>query len=257
MVLKFIQINIYKGKYLGELLDFLKKENPDFIAAQEVTYGVFNNLKDQSVNVFDEIRRQLNYQGEVHFDWNVKNTVGSLGNAVFSKYPIIEKKVVVLKKTSLVSKVYLTSEKGFEDAPRHLIDCTCDFRGKRIHIISWHGAWTAPPTDTLETLRQAGLVRDYLLELNKQDVLFLVGGDLNSTYDKETVKLISDVANNLMIDSGIKQTTHPKIHKIVPRGFLVDYIFTSDHFKLKKLTVPAITVSDHLPVIAELEIMGP
>jgi len=77
---------------------------------------------------------------------------------------------------------------------------------------------------------------------------------LNNVIGTKTLGLISSAANNLMVGSNVPMTTHPKIHKIAPRGFLVDYIFASKHFKLQSLKVPQVLVSDHLPVVAELEI---
>lgn len=253
MVLKFIQVNIYKGKYLDNLLDFLKKENPDFIAAQEVTYGVQNLCQDKNLHLFDYLGKELGLNGIKNIDLKIENNLGYHANAVFTKHQILETKVLVLKRTEVASQKRAETTSFFPLFPRCVVDAICEVHGKVIHAMSWHGAWTAPPTDTKETLRQAGLVREYLLNLKKQNVPFLLGGDLNSTVDKKTVRMISEVANNLMTNSGVVQTTHPVVHKIAPRGFLVDYIFTSNHFKLIKLTVPEITVSDHLPVIAELE----
>ena len=83
-----------------------------------------------------------------------------------------------------------------------------------------------------------------------------MGGDLNAIPQSKTVGNINRVARNLMMDSGILATTNVKIHKIAPRAYLVDYIFTSSHFDLVKLSVPNITVSDHLPVIASIEYKG-
>lgn len=249
--IKFIQINIYKGKYLDELLDFLKKEEPDFIAAQEVTYGLLNHVRDKTLNLFEVIKSRLGMEGISYFDWKVEGDVGSLGNAVFSKYPISEHKVLVLREPTVVPLAYVESEESFPTAPRHFIDAVCEISGKQLHVASWHGAWTAPPQDTAETLRQAQMVADYLKSL---DGPFIIGCDVNSTPQSKTVGLINQVANNLMMNSGVIQTLHPKVHKIAPRGFLIDYIFISRHFRLKFLEVPQVTVSDHLPVVAELEL---
>lgn len=254
MKLKHIQINIYKGKYLDSLILFLKKENPDFISMQEVTWGFLNHFEDKEVNLFEKLKDSLSMEGVCNFDWKVKGNVGSLGNAVFSKFPIIDYKVTVLREPKEIDFEFVESEKGFPEAPRHFIDAICRVNNANVHVMSWHGAWTAPPVDTNETLRQSGIVRRYVDELNSNNAPFLIGCDLNSTMDKKTVRLISEVTNNLMIGKQIKQTTHPEIHKIAPRGFLVDYIFISKHFRSKSLHVPEIIVSDHLPVIAELEL---
>src|SRR3989344_5366586 len=96
-VVKFIQVNIYKGKYLENLLDFLKKDDADSF----------------------------------------------FGNAIFSKYKIINSNVVVLKTFRPVTIDELDGVSGDirEQIPRHLLDAEVDYDGKVMHILSWHGAW--------------------------------------------------------------------------------------------------------------------
>jgi|SRR3989344_2484170 len=252
-VLKFIQVNIFKGRYLDKLLDFLKLENPDFISMQEVTSDGFNLYKDKNVNLFEILKSRLELNGVYHGDLKLKGAKNSsFGNAVFARYEIIKERVLVLNKFRSVSLDELDGRGAFEirpRIPRHLLDATVDFNGRQIHILSWHGAWIAPPQDTTETLRQAKIVAKYLESINSP---FILGCDMNAVTQSKTVGVINEVASNLMMNSGVLYTTNTKIHIIAPRGFLVDYVFTSQHFKLTKLTVPQITVSDHLPVIAEL-----
>jgi len=248
--LKFIQINIYKGRYLNSLLDFLKSQDPDIISMQEVTVGELN-LCDKHLDLFEYFKTELGLNGVVD---KVMKPVDSpksyLGNAVFSKYQIIDSETLVLKTFKEFTLAKFNDFKSFAKFPRNLLSAQCVIDGQRIRVICWHAAWTAPPTDTEETLRQAKEVADYLKNLKEP---FILGCDLNAIPQSMVAGLINGVANNLMMNSGVLQTTQPKIHKIVPRGFLIDYIFTSSHFKLKKLEVPEVTISDHLPVVAELE----
>ena len=249
-VLKFIQINIYKGQYLDDLMRFLKDQNPDFISMQEVTAGEMN-LCDKNLDLFEYFKKELSLNGVIDKVMKpVDSPNGYLGNAVFSKYQITGSKTLVLKTFEDFTLAKFNDFKSFVKFPRNLLSVKCDLDGQKIRAISWHGAWTAPPTDTEETLRQAKVVADYLKNIKEP---FILGCDMNAVIQGKTAGLINEVANNLMMNSGVLQTNHPKIHKIAPRGFLVDYIFTSPHFKLKKLEVPQVTISDHLPVVAELE----
>lgn len=254
-VLKFIQVNIYKGKYLGELLDFLKQEDPDFISMQEVTRGEFNFFEDKNADLFLLLKKKFSMNAVYNGDLRLKGDLYSrFGNAVFSKYRIVNHNVVVLKKFRTVTLDEIDGNEALEirpRIPRHLLDATVDFNDRQIHILSWHGAWVAPPQDTTETLRQAKIAAKYLESINSP---FILGCDMNAVIQSKTVGVINEVASNLMMNSGVLYTTNTKIHKISPRGFLVDYVFTSEHFKLTKLAVPQITVSDHLPVVAELRL---
>ncbi|OGD85786.1 hypothetical protein A2164_03205 [Candidatus Curtissbacteria bacterium RBG_13_35_7] len=254
MIIKFIQLNVFKGQYLDLLVDFLLKEDADFIVCQEVTIGKFNNYSDKSINLFEILKDKLNLEGVFHGDLKIADFDNSLfGNAVFSKRKISSHYVLPLKTFRPLTKDELDGSGAVKYRPiipRHLLDANIFVNKKIIHVISWHGAWTAPPQDTKETLRQAKLVRNYLKNLNEP---FILGGDLNNVIQSKTVGLINKVANNLMLNSGILQTTNPEVHKISPKGHLIDYIFTSDEFRLKSIRVEQVTVSDHLPVIAELE----
>lgn len=252
MKLKVIQVNIYKGKYLSPLVEFLKKEDPDFVLMQEVASGEMSFFEDKNVNVFDVLCEKLGMKGVFKNDALLASDPSSLhGNAVLSKYPIVKSDHVVLKEGAPISDEQFVDPAFFPDFPRGMVDASIDLNGRIIHVLSVHGAWTAPPTDTPETLRQARLISDHLKSLKEP---FIMGGDLNTTPDKKVIKIISENAKNLMTDSAVKQTTHPAIHKIAPRGLLVDYIFVSGEFKKISVEVPEIIVSDHLPVVALIDL---
>lgn len=254
VTIKFIQINIYGGKYFDDLLPFLKAENPDFISMQEVTSNDLNLYSDKKVSLFEQIKSELDLNGVYCPNSSLVDDPSSqYGIAVFARFPITNSNVLALKKFRPLTfeEVLGSDTKTSEVQATNLLDITVQVDSKPVHIISWHGAWTAPPHDTEETLRQAKMVKDYLGALGES---FILGGDLNNIMGNQTIDMLSGAAQNLMINSGVEATTNRKVHKIRPRGYLIDYIFTSRDIVLKKLEVPEITVSDHLPVIAGLEI---
>jgi len=257
--INFVQINIYRGMYLTNLLKFLKDKNSDIITMQEVTSGKLNFYKDQSLDLFLLLKRGLGINGKCHRDLKLSKLPNSkLGNAVFSMFEVLDSRVITLKKFRPVTSDELDGNGAFKIRPllpRHILDVSLNVEGNTLHVLSAHGAWTAPPCDTQENLRQAKLIKAHLELLNKDNQPFILGGDLNMPPDTKVIEMIGSVSNNLMLGSPFGYTTHPKIHKIAPRKFLVDYVFTSKHFKLLSLDVPEVTVSDHLPVVAKLEVM--
>lgn len=250
MFFKFIQVNIYKGKYFDDLIEFLKNEKPDFVSMQEVTGGDAN-LGSNRDDLFSKICKVTGLSGAINRDYDLTDRAGFMGNAVFSKFKLVDKQMVILSPYQKLDFVTSESDSFWPKGPKHLLDCTFEIGGFFMHAMSVHGAWTAPPEDTPETLRQAGIIANYL---EKTKGTFVLGGDFNAVIQGKTIGLINEVANNLLFNSGVLETTNPKVHKIKPRGYLIDFIFTSRDIKLKSLTVPKITVSDHLPVIAEVEI---
>lgn len=250
MLFKFIQVNIYKGKYFDDLITFLKAEDPDFISMQEVTGGDAN-LGNNRNDLFSKICDATGLDGAINRDYDLTDRAGFMGNAVFSKFKLVDRQVVILSPYQKLDFVTSESDSFWPKGPKHLLDCTFDVNGIFIHAMSVHGAWTAPPEDTPETLRQAGIIAKHLKNTKGT---FALGGDFNAVIQGKTIGLINKVANNLLFNSGVLETTNPRVHKIKPRGYLIDFIFTSKDVKLKSLTVPIITVSDHLPVIAEIEV---
>lgn len=249
---KVIQVNIFKGKYLDSLVDFLKKEDADFVTMQEVSANAANYHKDKTLDLFEFIKEKL------HMDGAFFNMVefsdapdAAVGNAVLSKYPIINSKKIVMNQYKPITLATYDEPKYFPYFTRSMVDATIDMGQKQIHVLSTHGAWTAPPTDTPEVLRQAKIIADYLRDLGEP---FIVGADMNTTPDKQVIKIIENVAVNMITGSPVLFTTHPTMHKIAPRKLSVDYVFTSKEFKRISIEAPVVVVSDHLPVVAELEI---
>lgn len=254
-VLKFIQINIYKGKYLEALVDFLKREDPDIITMEEVSAGAVNLYADKSANLFEILKEKLGYRGVFHSDVEISDNPGaSFGNAVFSRWPILDSKIVVLNTFRPMTLVEFSSDPAiWASIARHMLDVVCQVGGVKIHVISGHGRRIAPPVDNPESTRQANLMADHLRSLGNEP--FILGGDFNMPPETSAITIVSKAANNLMQDLRIKQTLNPAVHELGDKGYLVDYIFTSKHFKLESLAVPQVTVSDHLPLIAQLELL--
>ncbi len=250
--IKFIQVNIFKGKYLDTLVDFLRKEKPDFVSMQEVSSGWMNLGTDKTLNLFEYLKAELGYYGAFCNDFKmIAHPESVQGNVVLSRYPISSNQQVILSAFRPITDEEFVDPAIFPQLPRSILDATVDISGRQIHVLSVHGAWTAPPIDTPETLRQADLIKKHLEGLSEP---FIMGGDLNTTPDKQVIGQISKAANNLVTGSDIKYTTHPTVHKIAPRALLVDYIFASPEFKKIRIDAPEILVSDHLPVVAELEL---
>ena len=255
MLIKFIQVNMYKGKYLDALVDFLKREKADIISMQEVTTLENNLYEDKSVNLFELLKQRLGYNGVFHADVVLEsNPDAFFGNAVFSKWPIEKSQVVLLKTFRPVTKNEYEKNAGnvWSLLARHMLDATIDLDGFKIHAISVHGRRIAPPSDDPENVRQAQVMAYHLKSLGEQH--YVLGGDFNMPPGTKTIGEISAVAKNLMDGLNIKQTLNPRVHELGNKGYLVDFIFCSKGFKLLSLSVPELTVSDHLPVIAELEL---
>lgn len=247
-----IQINVWEGKFLDDLVKFLKKEHADIITLQEVTSGNENLHTDTSLDLFPYLKDALGMEGALAPKF-FSDEQSYIGNAVLSKYPIISQNVFWLKRHN----DFLPRKEGLKKRTEscNLLDVTIDLKGYHLHALSTHGAWTGEPVDTSEKIRQAHLLAKYLKKLG--DTPFLLGGDFNMPPGTKVISLLETVAQNALYGSHITRTTHPVIHKtarVKPEGLLIDLIFISRHFKVLHIDAPEVTISDHLPVRAELSL---
>ncbi|OGL91590.1 hypothetical protein A3H11_04740 [Candidatus Uhrbacteria bacterium RIFCSPLOWO2_12_FULL_47_10] len=252
MRLKIIQINIYRGKFLDKLVEFLRAEAPDIITMQEVTGGRINFWNDESVDTFGYVKHALGISGAVTPIYRlVDNPAAYEGNAVLVRGNILNTKIVWLKEYREYPDV--PWEQEGPEMPRNVLDATVDFGGTLIHVLVTHGAWTKDPIDTPEKLRQVRLLAEYLCSLKGEP--FILGGDFNMEPGSEVIGKIDEVAHNAIYDSNITNTLNLRTHraaKILGNGRLVDFIYTSSHFTVVSIDTPQVDVSDHLPVRAVL-----
>lgn len=240
--------------YLDNLIPFLKKENPDIVVIEEVSCGQVNLYVDKRVCIFDVLKEALGYEGVFSNDQQIISSTGDgMGTAVLTRHKIEDSTVVGLKKYKDLDLAGFDDRRNWEHTSRNLLDVSINFEGNIIHALPLHGAWTAPPVDTAETMRQATEVADHLKNLSSP---FLFGVDMNNVMDSKTALIIEAVAKNLVRGANIQRTTHPTLHKTVrdiPHGLLIDFIYASNEFTLKSIETPLVDISDHLPVVAELE----
>jgi len=69
---KVVQINIYKGRYLESLADFLIREKPDLVTLQEVSSGKVNLFSDTSINLFEYLKEKIGLFGFFSQDQKLK-----------------------------------------------------------------------------------------------------------------------------------------------------------------------------------------
>ena len=84
-IVKFLTLNMEMGKKLKDILEMFKKEKPDIVFLQEVDVGTKRNGNIDSIK---ELACALNMDS-AYIPQTVFDT-GSEGNAILSKYPIIE-----------------------------------------------------------------------------------------------------------------------------------------------------------------------
>lgn len=248
--MKLLDLNIFKGKYLDNVIKFVKKEDFDILTFQEVTAGEvsFNNHE-----CFQLLLDSLPLSGELVKTWNYRNDKSSyFGNATFfkKKLKVLERKIIWLKEFQEIEK-----DTKSEDVPRCAFSLLIEKDDRRFYIVNSHLAWGPTPFDEEYKLVQARKLFDYLKDLKYP---FILSGDFNLTSDSQVVFWMSSLGRNLTVENKITNTLNERNHyarTLFPPGLAIDYIFVDRRIKINKFNVDSSPdLSDHLPLIVEFEI---
>lgn len=125
---------------------------------------------------------------------------------------------------------------------------------KTINLLNFHGhARPGDKLDNLNRLHQSQLIIDFFKDLSGPKI---IGGDFNLDFSTKSVQMFeSNGYRNLIKEFNIP-TTRNKIawdqHQI--KQLYADFLFVSPDVKVINFTVPNLLISDHLPLILEIEI---
>lgn len=255
MNLKFISLNLYEGGLLFDSIGaFLKEENADVIAFQEVNNGIDPKLPDnlRSVQVLSELLPGYHYFFAPEILLKYPEGKIDIGNAIFSRFPISNKETIFL---NVPYGEYDTVPIGgdFSKHPKNMQCCNVNINGSTLTVCNLHGIWGLDGVDNEDRLKMSDLIVGQVE--GKERVI--LAGDFNLKPNTQTIENIEKHLSNVFKDE--LKTTFNLTRKDLERfpGYAsaaVDMIFTSTDLVLTKHACPKVDVSDHLPLIIEVEI---
>lgn len=249
MPLKLITYNIFHGKYLDRVIDFLKTEKPDVLCLQEAaTSGL--GLAANDMNMFEEIKTRLDMSGEYRrMCWGEKDSGKyDIGVAILSRVPVTGW-IDFRYERDVTKKVLEPSLEDRYNLPRVLLGAKIDLNGVEQWVFNTHFTITPDAQSNSHQLTQAHRVKQFLADYPDT----ILCGDLNTAYQTETYRILSEG----MIDVSLGEipTLHPTIHPVGYLNHHVDYVFLPpkgvNHISTR---VPVVDGSDHLPIVVELEL---
>ena len=214
----------------------IRDSKADVVTLQEVDrhYSARSNWADQA----EELGRRLRMQ--VTFGANIDNpppadrpTRIQYGTAILSRIPM---------KPAGNTHLYRSPDQE----QRGLLHAVVDVRGVKVDVYNTHMA----ASSAFDRGQQATQIVDLIGEPKRPTVLM---GDLNATADAPEIKTLTGLLNDVwpVVGSGPGNT----IESLNPTK-RIDYVLVSDDVKAKTAEVVTTTpeASDHLPVIAELQV---
>ncbi|MBI2033179.1 MAG: hypothetical protein HYT10_01810 [Candidatus Levybacteria bacterium] len=260
MTIKLLQLNIYKGNFLKELISFVQQENFDILHLQEVYSGnvIFDDV-DKSlvgINCFKRLTNTLGYKGELTNIVELATPDGkyfSMGNATLFKpsLPLHKDAIVWLRPF----QKYTTLDKPrVEEYPRNALILRLTNQHPLL-FINTHLAWSKTSDDTPEKLQQAEILFSYIKSLKTP---FVLTGDFNVSLSSEIIKHLNQLARNLTLEYEITNTLNPSIHKakdVFPKGLVVDFAYASASVLITDFRlIDTPTLSDHFGYSLTLEV---
>lgn len=251
MRFKFVTLNLWRGGVLfNQIIKFIKKENPDILALQEVYDGKDKKL-DKQYQTIEIFKKQLSYK---YFFFSPAfldhRKIGTLeqGNAIFSRYPIISTNAIFYDVP--YGDFNEESSLDFSTVPRNFQHAVISLENTNFNVFNTQGIWGFDGKDNKKRLKMSQIIVREII--NKKQVI--LAGDFNVLPNTKTVKNIEKHLNNVFANE-LKTTFNTKRKdKGDYATSAVDMIFVSRDIKILTHYCPPVDISDHLPLICLLEV---
>ena len=220
---------------LDAIAEVIRRQNPDFVTLNEV--DVFTNRTGKDVHQARDLAEKLGM--EWHFSKAIDRDGGEYGDAVLSKYPILEKRSYRLP---------CAAEQPGED--RSLCAIRVQIDGKDLYVASTHLDHLSGDASRLVQATEIRRIRDTELEGD-----LILCGDLNAIPSSNVIATMTSFLTNT---GPIDQYTFPSDDP----SRKIDYIMYApiEHFGVQNCQVVSrgdqqvggVDASDHRPVIADI-----
>lgn len=220
----------------------------DFMRTQSKTTDVFC-LMEISPDLFEKLKLILkNYNGFYEKGIILKPRKTADGMAIFLK-----KDLKTVGSGKLITYRNNSNDTGFSQY------VSINTVKGTLHLMSVHGK--SRPGHKLDTAARMEQSRKIIEFFKDKKGPKIVGGDFNLMPETESVKLLEAAGyKNLIKEFGIKSTRNKvsweqfKNHPGFVKQYFADYAFISPDVKVKNFEVPYTEISDHLPLILDIDL---
>lgn len=270
--MKILSLNLWNGgKFLSEIIKFLGKEQPDICLLQEVydghldeilahrrARGLDDSVEDRfrTVEILSQEFPQYNFAfDQVYLDTRPEEGDINEGSLLMSNLPILE------HQSCFFDEPYGPRDHDhnydYENYPSALQKVVVKTPAGNLTLLNVHGPWNL--NGGIDNLRRLNMQRVILENLGNKTI---IAGDFNVRPDTETIRGIEQKLKNVFteeIASGdIRCTFNLQYKDLVKNpGFasaVVDFVFVSPEIGVLSKRVPDDNVSDHLPLVVEVDL---
>jgi len=251
---KIICINMWQGGLLFDgLLAFIAQENPDILMLQEVLKSDETGL-DRRFYSLATLQEHLPLPHAAFAPALIDNDDGHRalsGNAVLSRFPISASRTIHYSQP-FGERTEQTPE-SFADTPRNLQHVVVQADGQEINIFNTQGVWDLDGENP-STQRKAMCATIARETAGKQHVVFAGDTNLNPTNPALApvdAQLKSVFKHELTTSFNVRRKDLKKFPGYATA--VVDLMYVSDDIRVISHSCPDVDISDHLPLVAVLE----
>lgn len=235
------------------MLEFLQNEAADILCLQEVYNSADPNLPER-YRTIELIKQKLGYKYSDFAKAFIHDGPDGLlanGNAIISKLPLIDRSQLYL--TEPTKESYKDVPENWPIEPRVLQHVALQEDNLRINVFNMHGIWDLEG-DNYSPRRQD--MRDKILNAAKGLENVIIAGDTNAKSSNQALLDVGKIYPSVFGDD-LKSTFNMR-RKDNPgyASAAVDLMYVSPEIKVISKRAPDVDISDHLPIVVELEITG-
>lgn len=263
MVLKVISLNLWSTPAPVEVIDkaekFLSEQQPDLLLLQEVNTPVNQSQLPNISKKFKTLQslREL----FPSFYWNFAPAVcdtrkheGEVdsGQLILSKFPL--NKAANIFFDIPYGKYNHDATTDFSHFPASVQVVNATINELNVKLLNVHGPVNM---NGLEDDTRRLHMRDTLLEQTKDADRLILCGDFNVRPQTQTIQSLEKELKNVFKDELITTFNIKRKNLDKSPGYadaVVDMMFISDNFTVVSHECPQVDISDHLPLVAQLEI---
>jgi endonuclease/exonuclease/phosphatase family metal-dependent hydrolase len=245
MRISVLQWNVWFKEDINKVLDFLLTNKADIICLQELTRGYVDQTQE---NTWDYLAHELGYD-YAYKDMPIlaDGEEWQQGNAIFSKFPIKERSWHWINKPGEVPDP--------TDQYRSYVEVQLQIDTEVLTVATTHTSY--PGRSALSEKRKLEIEKLVSL-IDQHPTNYVLCGDLNAEPESMFIKMLSHKLKSAGPDFNQKTwTTKPHSEaafEALDLDWRLDYIFVSRNMEVKSSKILQTSVSDHLPVLAEIEV---
>jgi len=253
--IKVVSLNLWIGGLLfDEISAFLEKENADIVMLQEVMDTKADKFPAHYYSIAS-LQKKLHYP-YTDFAPNLVNkfpwVMCTEGNAILSRFPIKERGVAYFEEPFDETKLRDAFDPStYGTLPRSLEHVVLDTPVGDVNLFNFQGVWDLDG-DNVSPQREK--MRDVILHEIEGKSNVILAGDTNAKY---TNPVMQDIEKHLTNVFGDSLTTSFNMRRKDDPGYgtaVVDMIYVSPSITVLDKSCPDVDISDHLPLVATLEI---